>query len=46
MNFDVFDKSEIEINIVLEALITYIHFTQSAKDFIGTYVIVIGYKFL
>ncbi len=34
------------VNIVPETFITYIHFTQSTENFIGTYIVVVGYKLL
>ena len=34
------------VNVVLEAFIRCIHFPQATKDFICTYIVVIGYKFL
>lgn len=34
------------VNVVPETFITYIHFTQSTENFIGTYIVVVGYKLL
>lgn len=34
------------VDVVPEPFIAYIHITQSSEDFICTYIVIVGYKFL